>query len=236
MNLFRNRFLVTVLLATLALVLAACNGDDADDELDANDIIENASESFEETSSAHFTLDIDGSIGIDDAGMIELGSVSGEIERPANARADANVVFGGSSVTMEMIASDGEMFMRNILTGDWERAPSDLQYDPARIFDEEEGVASIIDQLEDVELVGEESVNGTDAWHLTGQVNADAVRALAGDFFEGDTLDVDIWVEREDYRLLRVELHDVDADEPVSWELELSNHDEDVEITPPDLD
>ncbi len=218
------------------LVITACNGDDGNGDLDAGEIVDNAAEAFDETSTARFELDIDGMIGIDDEGMIQLGAVTGEIARPASARADASVQFGGSSVTMEMIASDGEMFMRNILTGDWERAPSDLQYDPARIFDEDEGIASIIDQLENVELIGEDSIDGTDAWRIAGEVDADAVRTLAGDFFESDTLDVDFWVARDDYRLLRVELHDSEADDPVSWELSLSEHDEDVEITPPDLD
>lgn len=229
---------ILILLAAAMLVLGACangNGDD-DDTQDAGEIIDAASERFDETSSAHFELDIDGSIGIDEEGMLELGAVSGEIVRPAGARADASIVFGGSSVSMEMIASEGEMFIRNILTGDWERAPSDLEYDPARIFDEDDGISSIIEQLENIEREGEDSVGGTDAWHLTAQVDTGAVRNLAGDFFEGEQLNVDIWVARDDYRLLRVELHDADAEEPMSWELSLSNHDESVEITPPDLD
>jgi hypothetical protein len=31
-------------------------------------------------------------------------------------------------------------------------------------------------------------------------------------------------------------LHDTEAEEPTSWELSLSEHDEPVDITPPDLD
>jgi hypothetical protein len=224
-----------LLLAPALLILGACATSD-DDDADADEIVENATEAFEATSSAHFELEIDGTIGIDADGMLELGAVSGEIARPSSARADANVVFGGTTVTLEMIAYEGDMYMRNLLTGAWERAPTDLQYDPARIFDEEEGIASIIEQLEDIELEGEDSASGVDAWHLTGRVNTTAVRTLAGDFFEGDELDVDIWVARDDYRLLRVELHDTDADDPMSWVLTLTNHDDEVEITPPDLD
>lgn len=235
-------FIFLVLITASLLVVTACNGDNGDngdddnDEPDAGEIVDNAARAFDETSSASFELDIDGMIGIDDEGMIQLGAVTGEITRPASARADASVQFGGSNVTMEMIASDGEMFMRNLLTGDWERAPSDLQYDPARIFDDDDGIGPIIEQLENVELVGEDSVDGTDAWHVTGEVDTAAVRALAGDFFEGDVLDVDFWVAREDYILLQVELQDTGADDPISWELGLSDHGEDVEITPPDLD
>jgi hypothetical protein len=233
----RSFFPVTIILLIGVLAIAGCsNGDDDNGDLTADEIIDHAAERFENTESAHFELEIDGTIGIDDEGMIQLGAVTGEIERPSNARADANVLFGGSSVTLEMIASDGEMFMRNLLTGDWERAPSDLQYDPARIFDENDGVGAIIEQLRDVNLEGEEGVGGTDTWHITGQVETDSVRQLAGDFFVGETLDVDIWVATDDYRLLRVELHDTEADEAMSWELSLSNHDESVEITPPELD
>jgi lipoprotein LprG len=229
------RVLLILTVAAIVALGGCANGDNGDDA-DAQEILNNAAERFEDTTSAHFELEIDGTIGIDEQGMLQLGGVTGEIERPANARADASVVFGGSSVSLEMIASDGDMYMRNLLTGDWERAPSDLAYDPARIFDEDEGISAIIEQLENVENEGEDSVDGTDAWHLTGQVDTDAVRQLAGDFFEGDQLDVDIWVATDDYRLLRVELHDTDADEPMSWELSLMNHDEPVEINPPELD
>jgi lipoprotein LprG len=233
---FSSHRLLLLLTVTVMIALGACANGDNGDDADAEEILDNAAERFKETSSAHFELEIDGTIGIDEQGMLQLGGVTGEIERPANARADASVVFGGSTVSLEMIASDGDMFMRNLLTGDWERAPSDLAYDPARIFDEDEGISAIIEQLQGVEIEGEESVDGTNAWHLSGEVDTDAVRQLAGDFFEGDQLDVDIWVATDDYRLLRVELHDTDADEPMSWELSLTNHDEPVEIDPPELD
>lgn len=237
MHLNSPRRLLLILAAGVFLILGACSGGDDDEEtLDATEIIDSAATAFDETSSAHFELDIDGSIAIDDEGMLQLGAVTGEIERPANARADASVVFGGSSVTMEMIASDGDMFMRNLLTGGWERAPSDLQYDPAKIFDTDEGIAAIIEQLQDTELEGEDSAGGTDAWHLSAQVDTAEVRALAGDFFEGDQLDVDIWVATDDYRLLRVELHDTGSDDPMTWALSLSDHGESVDITAPDIE
>jgi hypothetical protein len=237
MNSKRHSLFVLVLLSlTLGLLSGCATGDDETDEQTADNVIDQAADAFDDLSSASFELDIDGTIAIDAEGMLSLGAVSGEIARPSDARADASVVFGGSSVGLEMIASEGEMFMRNLLTGNWERAPSDLQYDPARIFDEEEGIAAIIDQLEDIELEGEESVDGTDALHLTGRVDTAAVTALAGDFFESEQLDVDIWVAEDDYRLLRVVLHDVDADDPMSWELSLTDHDEPVEIDVPELD
>lgn len=236
MRLNSHRRLLLILAAGVFLVLGACSGGDDEETLDATEIIDSATTAFDETSSARFELDIDGSIAIDDEGMLQLGAVSGEIERPANARADASVVFGGSSVTMEMIASDGDMFMRNLLTGDWERAPSDLQYDPAKIFDADEGIAAIIEQLQNTELEGEDSAGGTDAWHLSAEVDTAEVRALAGDFFEGDQLDVDIWVAIDDYRLLRVELHDTGSDDPMTWALSLSNHGESVDITAPDIE
>lgn len=234
----RLQFFPLLLILVLSLaVLGACadNGDDSA-EPTASDVVDQAADAFDDLNSANFELDIDGTIGIDAEGMISLGAVSGEIARPADARADASVVFGGSSVSLEMVASDGEMFMRNLLTGNWERAPSDLQYDPARIFDEDEGIAAIIDQLEDIELEGEDSVGGTDAFHLTGRVDTPAVTALAGDFFESEQLDVDIWVAQDDYRLLRVVLHDTEAEDPMSWELSLSDHDEPVEIDVPELE
>lgn len=239
MNLNHPTRLFLIMLGALVALLGACSSsesDEGDGAPDADQILEQAATTFEDTESAHFVLEIDGTIGIDEEGMLELGAVEGDIARPASAQANADVNFAGSSVTMEMIAADGQMYLRNILTGDWERAPSDLQYDPARIFDGEQGIGSIIAQLGELELVGEDSIDGTDAWHLTAVVDTPEVQALAGNFFEGDQLDIDIWVATEDHRLLQVELHDSAAEEPTSWELSLSDHGEPVEITPPDLE
>lgn len=237
MNLKRHSLLLFVLLSMALSLLAGCAASDDDGgDLTSDSVVEQAADAFDELSSASFALDIGGTIAIDAEGMLSLGAVSGEIARPSDARADASVVFGGSSVSLEMIASEGEMFMRNLLTGSWERAPSDLQYDPARIFDEEQGIAAIIDQLEEIELEGDDTVDGVDAHHLTGRVDTAAVTALAGDFFESEQLDVDIWVAEDDYRLLRVILDDSDAEDPMSWELTLSDHDEPVEIDVPELE
>jgi hypothetical protein len=225
--------LYALLIPILIIAVAACS-DDGDTQ-DPDDILDNAAEAFEELQSASFVLDIDGSIGIDAEGMLQLGAVEGEIARPASARADASVQLGGTSITMEMLASDGEMYLRNLLTGEWERAPTDLRYDPARIFDEDDGISAIIARLDDLDYEGQDSVGGVSAHHLTATVDTASVRALAGDFFEGERLVVNIWVARDDYRLLGVELNDTEADDPMSWELTLTNHDEPVEITPPDL-
>jgi hypothetical protein len=219
----------------ILVVVTACGNNDTVDA-DPEEVVDRAASRFAETETARFTLEIDGSIALDDEGLLALSSVEGEIERPSSAQAAAAVQFAGTSITLELVAIDGEMHLRNILTGDWERAPSDLQYDPARVFDEETGIAAILEELTDLEVEGEDSVNGRDAWHIAGTVGTAVVQSLTGDFFEGATLDVGLWIAQDDYRLLRVELHDAAAAEATSWELELTDHDEPVNISPPDTD
>lgn len=234
------RFLILPI--TLLLLVSACTSsdDETEETPDPEEVLDQALDTFQETESARFTLDIDGTIGLgaegEGNGELELGAVEGAVERPASAQAEANVQFMGSSVTMEIVAVDGELFLRNLLSGDWERAPTDLNFDPARIFDDETGISRIVDQLDELTNEGEETVNGEDAWHISAIIDTSEVEGLTGPFFEGEILDLDMWIASDDHRLHRVQLHDSEAEEPSTWELTLTEHDEPVDITAPELD
>lgn len=221
---------------SLLLIVASCSSNaESDEPPEAEEVLEQALDTFQETESAQFNLQIDGTIGLGGEGELQLGGVEGAVARPASAQAEANVQFMGSSVTMELIAADGELYLRNPLSGEWERGPTDLNFDPALIFDEETGISRIVDRLQNLENEGEDSVDGTDAWHVTATVDTSDVEGLTGPFFEGDTLDLDMWIATDDQRLLRVQLHDSEADEPSTWDLTLTDHNEPVDISPPDM-
>lgn len=223
---------------SLFLIVASCSSQGEDDAPpEPEEVIEQALDTFQETESAQFDLQIDGTIALGGGdGEIQLGGVQGAIARPASARAEADVQFMGSSITMELVAADGTLYLRNPLSGEWETAPTDLNFDPALIFDEETGISRVVDQLNNLENEGEDSVDGTDAWHLTATVDTSEVEGLTGSFFEGNTLELDLWIATDDYRLLRVELLDSEAAEPSSWVLTLSDHNEPVDITAPDVE
>lgn len=228
------RFLVFPLM--LLLIVASCSSSAEDDAPpEPEEVLDQALDTFQETDSARFDLEIDGTIALGGEGELELGAVEGAIARPASAQAEANVQFMGSSITMELIASDGTLYLRNPLSGEWENAPTDLNFDPALIFDEDTGISRIVDQLENLENEGEDSVNGTDTWHITATIDTSEVQGLTGSFFEGDILDLDMWIATDDHRLMRVELHDSEAAEPSSWVLTLSDHNEPVDISPPEM-
>lgn len=222
---------------TLLLIVASCSSQSGNDEPpEAEEVLDQALDTFEETESARFDLQVDGTIGLGGEGELQIGGVEGAVARPASAQAEANVQFMGSNVTMELIADDGQLYLRNPLSGEWEQGPTDLDIDPALIFDEETGISRIVDQLEDLENQGEDSVNGVESWHITATVDTTEVSGLTGSFFEGETLDLDMWIATDDHRLMRVQLHDTAAEEPSSWELTLSEHNEPVEISAPDMD
>jgi hypothetical protein len=233
----KTRYLIRSVFPLLALllILAACNGDDDADQ-SPDEIVDAAITAFDETESARFTIEIEGAIPIDAEGLLALSSVEGELERPESARADAGIVFAGSRVTMELVAVDGEMFLRNILTGNWERAPSDLQYDPSAVFDDNQGIGAILAQLDELEHEGSDTIQGIDTWHLSGTAPASAVASLTGDFFDSDTLFVDLWIAQDEHYLVRVELREIEDQDEADWVLTLFDHNEPVSIARPELD
>jgi lipoprotein LprG len=223
------------LAAGLVLVASACRSADDEVEHDADALISGATERFRELESARYSLELDGSVALDARGLFLLRGAEGEIARPGSATAETHLSLGGANVTLQLISIDGEMYLRNVVTGQWERAPVDLQYDPAIVFDEGAGVTSVLEQVENRAVDATETVNGVETVKVTGSVATEAVRRMTGDVFESDVLDVTLWIDPDQHDIHRIQLDDPENPEAPSWALLLTGHDEPVEITAPDV-
>jgi lipoprotein LprG len=225
-----------MVIPVVVLMLAvACSNGNGDDQ-DPDQLIDGASARFEQLESVRYALELAEPVSLDARDMFVLRGAEGAAARPGRATAETRVSVAGANVVLELIAIDGEMFLRNVLTGAWERAPVDLQYDPAVIFSDEHGVASVLRLIDDRALDGTESVNGQNTVRVTGTVPTSAVRQMTGNVFDTDSLDVTLWIEPDDYEIHRIQLEDPDQPDEVSWALTLNDHDEAVEITAPDVD
>lgn len=202
----------------------------------AEQILDQAADRFGELSAVHYQLIIDGDVFLDSGRALSLRGAEGDLARPNSATAKANIGFAGATITVNMIAVDGEQYMTNFLTGRWERAPEELTYNPAILFDPEQGIQGVMQRAERVTLVGEEQIGGATTDHLRGVVAQEAVQPITGGAFQGDPIDFDIWIDRSSNDIRRVVLHDTAAAEgttPATWTLELTDQDKPVTITPP---
>jgi len=229
--------LMPVLLLMAGLVLA-CGGSDEEPTSTPSpqSLIDAAAARFNELDSAHYTLTIDGDVYLDSQGMLALRGAEGDLQRPDRATAKADIGFAGTTLSVNVVALGQEQYMTNFLTGRWERAPEDLDYNPAVVFDPERGIPGVLRDTRDVTLVGEENLDGASAYHLRGVVPQAAVAPMTGNAFQGDPIDFDLWIDRDTSDIRKVVLHDTAAAQgatPATWTLVLSKHNEPVTIEKP---
>lgn len=225
--------------AIVIVLLAACRGDDSHQSPtpDPAAVLQAAGQRFGEITSAHYTLQIDGDVFLDDQHLLALRSAEGDLLRPDSATAKANISAGGPTLTVNMIAIGEQQYITNFLTGRWEQAPEGFGYNPAILFNEQQGIQGILTKVDQASLVGTEDVGGAQAQHLRGVVARDAVSPLTGDAFQGNRIDVDLWVTTDTHDLAKIVLHDTappaQGATAATWTLVISNQDSPVEITAP---
>jgi lipoprotein LprG len=200
------------------------------------DFLKRAADRFNQLDSLHFNLQIDGKVALDSQGLLQLHSADGDLKRPDQAQANAKISVGGANVNMKMVAIGPDQYITNFLTGKWEKAPPDLGYNPAVLFDPQRGIAGVLTAVQNPTVVGSDNVNGQDAMHLTGKVPKAAVDPITGSALTSDPVDADIWLSKQNYDLLKIVLHDQgNAGTPTTWTLTTSNFNQPVTITKPNV-
>jgi hypothetical protein len=188
------------------------------------------------TSTVHFELDVDGKTYLDDRETIELRSAEGDLKRPNQTAASAKVQIGFASFTVKLVVIGDEAYTTNVLNGDWERAPASFDFNPALLFDTRRGVGAVLEDLRAPELAGHETIDGRDAEILTGYVTANDIEDLVAGSLTGDRIEVTVWMDRATDQFLRISLAEPDSeDDPTTWTIDFSAHNEPLTITAPDL-
>lgn len=241
----KQRRLVGLLLAlsTVVLLLAACRGGSDSTAVasptptpTAESIMDAARQRFSEINSAHFLLTVDGDAYLDSTRTLALRGAEGDLARPDRANVNASVALAGATINIALIAVGDEQYITNPLTGQWQQAPEGLSFNPAILFDPQQGIPSMLAEAQDLTLVGTEKLNGTDTYHLRGAEPRSAVAPLTGGGFQGDAIDFDIWITRNTHDIAQIVLHDtavVQGTTPPTWTLAISNQNAPVTITPP---
>lgn len=199
--------------------------------------IDSAIKRWSRTSSVHFLLEVDGSTYLDVNETIELKEVEGDLKRPDRAKADAEVQISFASFDVGLVVIGDDVYMTNFLSGDWERGPSDFNFNPALIFDDERGVGAVLETMEDVELGEESRIGTTTVVEISGNVAQREISQLVAGSLEGDPIGVTLWIDVTTGELLQIELSepdDVDGD-PTSWIISFSDHNDSVTINAPDI-
>ncbi len=146
--------------------------------------------------------------------------------------------FLGANLSIDMISVGNQQYITNPVTGNWEKAPSDLSFNPAVLFDPNQGIAHVIRQIQNPTIVGTDNVNGTDAYHITGTVNKQDVEPISGGAIGASSIPVDIWVAKDTHNVDKLVLHDAGTNggnSETTWTLLLSQQNQPVTINKPNV-
>lgn len=239
----KNPMKLASILVMVLLTLAACgNGNDdnasLDDDIAVEEVLENASERLIDTSSMRFSMDIEGKTLIDPAGTMRLLNAKGTMARPDRVDVQFQIeVVGSQTISIRMITIGSDAWTTDIVTGQWVTAPREFGYNPAVLYDNQDGLGPVIGKIENAEIVGTEEINDRQVYHVQGTSPNEVIASLTANSMQGETIGIDLWIDGNTWDLVRVQVQEPDEpgiEDPATWTMNLSRHDEDVSIEPPE--
>lgn len=228
----------------LALVLlAACSEtvEDFGNQPDTNplggeELQAQAAEVMGETESVRFSIErSEAAVYIDQIESISLDSVEGRFTQPSSAEAIIGVTVNDSLRTeLGAIAIGDEVWLTNPATGTFETLPPGFDIDPSSFFDPVGGWKPLIENLTDIEFVGQVERNGEDRFQLRGIAPAERMTAITAGLVRDQEVEIDLWVDPGTVEVMSVEFSTVFNDLETGWQLELSEYGEPFDISPPE--
>jgi hypothetical protein len=202
-------------------------------------ILEAASQRLAETNSLHFSLQVEGTTYIDDGRTIQLSSAEGDVVRPDKVKASFKAEIAGLAIsTIELITVGDQSWTTNIITGDWEPAPTEFGYDATILFSDTEGLGYVMLNAVDPVLLPDEKLNDRDVYHIKTSGDAELIGPVTSDTMIGYPVGIDVWIDKETLDVVKVVLVEAETpekDEPATWTIELSQQNDEMTIEPPDV-
>jgi hypothetical protein len=236
----RTISILLVLVATLILQGCGASGDDGEPSSSlppVDQVLSAASARMAGTEAMRFSLEVDGNTYIDSARSIQLLAARGELLRPDKVAVEFRIaLFGAGTVTIRMVTIGSNSWTTDLLTGAWTTAPPEFGYNPSVLYDNQQGLGPVMGRLQDPVLESQETIDGRDAYRVTGSATSETMGPLTSNTMTGEPVDLTLWIDIETSDLLRVVVAEPDTSgksDPATWTMNLSDHDEPVPIEPP---
>lgn len=228
----------------MVVVFVGCGGDDdsspsTTQSVDAVTLLTQASDSLAATNTLRFNLEIEGDTWVDDAGTIRLLAARGDLARPDRVDVEFQVeLLGAQNVSIRMITIDDEAWTTNLLSGAWEPSPEEFGYNPTVLFDDQDGLGPVAGRLENPDILDAETIGGRNTWPVQGTVDNDTISSLTSGTVDGDIITVTLWIDQDTSNVLQLQVaepEDNEKENPATWTMRLTGHNQDVTIERPDL-
>jgi len=172
-----------LLILMLALLLAACGGDNSNAP-DVHQLIKNAQAAIQKVTSYHFSLKAE-NIGTNAA--LPITSADGDIQVPDKLTATANAIFLGTNQQVKIIALGSQQYIYLAALGSWQSATGLI--DPRTLSDPQTGVSAILGHIQNPSQPTDSNVDGRSCWNFSGQLDPSYLSGITGGGAPAGTLD-----------------------------------------------
>ena len=197
-----TRLLAGLGVALAALAVAGCGGGGGGSGVDPATIVRESAAATEKVETFHFALDI--SKVPTSAKGLQLTGAEGDAKVPDELKAQVSGTFVGIPLSTKLVAAGGKLWIENPLTRAWQSV--DVGTTPGFLLDPQKGVLGVMRGMTDVKEDGSEDVGGVSTTRITGTVDKAKVGPLAAVTADSGSVDVTLWIGKDDSILRRVEV------------------------------
>lgn len=199
---------------------------------DITTLLQQASSNFASLQSLHFLMVIkQGKVQINGT---DVQQVDADLQQPAKYQAQVKVNTFLGSFSLPVVGINGKQYMKNELGG-WGQSSADQTVNLSAIFDKTSGLAPTILKMQNVQVLGNEMLNGVPTYHLQGTVAAADITQLSFNKLGQHPVTFDLWLSSGNApQIQQLYIKEIDAGTNTNfWTFQFSKFNENINIQSP---
>ncbi len=244
---------LSLLIILLAAMLFACNGDDDEDETppDAQGLITEAAQNFNQASSFRLELRQDGVPTKMDVALSDDLVTSITVQRaeaffvsPDRVRARVSVSQeSDATIDIDLVVVEDRQYIGGplislFLDGDeWLATQFAADFEAGDLQSPENGIGAALLAMQNIEYVGTADVSGgVPVYHVRGTVSAEKVRSVTVGLMatEAGEVGIDVYIRRQGTRhVAQIELEEPTPEGNKTWIIQFNQYDDTFVIEEP---
>jgi len=219
-----------LVVAILAFSALGCGGQSQ--QVDPHAELAKSAAAMQQIKGFHFVYEVHQPANAKPGTGLEIARITGDVNSDGNMKAAIDVTQNGIPLTLNFVQVGDTQYLQ--VLGAWQKIP--IESSPVGKLNLGTGTIQILQKMTDVKYVGEETKGGVKCYHITGNVAASEVKAIAGAVDTTNTFPVDIWIGVDNSYVYEVDVHGAatSGESPSTWRsVVLSNHNENVDIKAP---
>ncbi len=193
--------LSAVLLGLAIVMLPACGG--SDENVDPQAVLKASSAAMKQIQGFHFGYEVHKPGDAKPGSGLEIARITGDVNAEGDMQATIDVTQGGIPLTLDFVQVDDTQYLK--ILGKWQTIPVDSS--PVGRLSLGAGTIQILDRIADAAYEGQESKGGVKCYHISGNVAAAEVEAIAGAVDTTDTFPTDLFIGIDDSYVYEVDVH-----------------------------